>query len=63
MALAEALDEAVQMLDNAKKPVIIADRELIRQQLQQPFATLLEKTGYPYGILIPFCSNSIILFR
>ncbi len=54
MALAEALEEAVQMLDNAKKPVIIADRELIRQQLQQPLATLLEKTGYPYGILIPF---------
>ena len=46
-ALGEALNEALAMLDKAKKPVVIGDVELIRFKLQQEFAGLLEKTGFP----------------
>jgi indolepyruvate decarboxylase len=47
-ALGEALNEALAMLEKAKKPVVIGDVELIRFKLQQEFAGLLEKTGFPY---------------
>lgn len=47
-ALGEAIKEALGMLDQAQKPVVIADVELIRFKLQQEFAGLLDKTGFPY---------------
>ena len=46
--LQEAIREAAEMLGLAEKPVVIADVELIRFKLQEEFATLLEKSGYPY---------------
>ncbi|MBK5282304.1 MAG: alpha-keto acid decarboxylase family protein [Nitrospiraceae bacterium] len=47
-ALGEAIKEALGMLDQARKPVVIAGVELIRFKLQQAFAGLLDKTGFPY---------------
>ena len=47
-ALAEAIFEAVKMIDQSKKPIVIGDVELIRYQLQNDFAGLLKKTGFPY---------------
>jgi indolepyruvate decarboxylase len=47
-ALAEAIKEAVKMLDKAQKPIVIGDVELIRFKLQKEFAAFLEKTGFPY---------------
>lgn len=47
-ALREAIKEAVAMLDQARKPVVIGDVELIRFKLQKEFAGLLDKTGFPY---------------
>ena len=46
--LGEALKEALGMLEQAQQPVVIGDVELIRFKLQQEFAGLLEKTGFPY---------------
>jgi len=47
-ALGEAIKEAVRMLDNAQKPIVIGDVELIRFKLQTDFARFIEKTGFPY---------------
>ncbi len=47
-ALREAVREALDMLEQAQKPVVIGDVELIRFKLQQEFAALLEQTGFPY---------------
>jgi len=47
-ALAEALNEAVQMLDQSLQPVVIGDVELIRFKLQQEFRMFLARTGIPY---------------
>jgi indolepyruvate decarboxylase len=47
-ALGEAIKEAIKMLDNSKKPIVIGDVELIRYKLQKEFAAFLEKTGFPY---------------
>jgi indolepyruvate decarboxylase len=47
-ALGEAVREALGMLDQAQKPVVIGDVELIRFKLQQEFAGLLDKTGFPF---------------
>lgn len=47
-ALREAIQEAVAMLDQARKPVVIGDVELIRFKLQKEFAGLLDKTGFPF---------------
>ncbi|MEO8341472.1 MAG: thiamine pyrophosphate-binding protein [Nitrospirota bacterium] len=46
--LGEAITEAFGMLDTAQKPVVVAGMELIRFKLQQAFAGLLDKTGFPY---------------
>jgi indolepyruvate decarboxylase len=46
--LAEAIKEAVTMLDKAQKPVVIGDVELVRFKLQKEFSGFLEKTGLPY---------------
>jgi TPP-dependent 2-oxoacid decarboxylase len=47
-ALGEALREAVKMLDNSQKPIVIGDVELVRYKLQKEFADFLGKTGFPY---------------
>jgi indolepyruvate decarboxylase len=47
-ALREAVKEALEMLDKARKPVVIGGVELIRFKLQDEFAGLLEKTGFPF---------------
>ena len=47
-ALGEALKEALGMLAQAQRPVVIGDVELIRFKLQKEFASFLDKTGYPY---------------
>lgn len=47
-ALAEAIKEAIKMLDKAQKPIVIGDVELLRFKLQKEFAAFLDKTGFPY---------------
>jgi TPP-dependent 2-oxoacid decarboxylase len=47
-ALNEAINEALEMLRKAKKPVVIGGVELIRFKLQNEFSALLDKTGFPY---------------
>lgn len=51
-ALGEAVREAIGMLDNALKPVVIGDVELIRFKLQKEFAGFLEKTGFPFATMM-----------
>lgn len=46
--LGEAISEAIRMLNKSKKPVVIADVELVRFKLQKEFAGFLDKTGFPY---------------
>lgn len=50
--LKEALDEAQALLEQASKPILIADAQVIRFGLQKAFATLLEKTHYPYATMM-----------
>ena len=47
-SLEEAIKETVILLEQSKLPIIIGDVELIRYKLQNDFAALLDKTGYPY---------------
>lgn len=47
-ALDEAIRETLAMLVNAQRPVVIGGVELIRFKLQEDFAGLLDKTGFPY---------------
>jgi indolepyruvate decarboxylase len=51
-ALAEAVEEALQMLNKSKKPIIVADVELLRYKLQKDFANLLDKSGIPYATVL-----------
>ncbi len=51
-ALAEALREALGMLEDAQKPVVIGGVELIRFKLQKEFAGFLDKTGFPYATMM-----------
>lgn len=51
-ALKEALDEIVQMLNNAKTPVIIADAELARIGLQKELITFAERVNLPVASTI-----------
>lgn len=47
-ALAEALREAIAMIDAATTPVIVADVELVRFGLQAELGLLLANTGFPF---------------
>ncbi len=47
-ALQEAVQEAMVMVEKARKPVVIGGVELIRFKLQQAFAALLDKSGFPF---------------
>jgi indolepyruvate decarboxylase len=51
-ALGEAIMEALEMLNEAQKTVVIGDVELIRFKLQKEFARFLEKTGLPYATMM-----------
>jgi TPP-dependent 2-oxoacid decarboxylase len=51
-ALAEALDEALQMIDRAQQPVILADVEVHRFGLQELLLALIEKTNIPFASTI-----------
>jgi TPP-dependent 2-oxoacid decarboxylase len=45
--LQEALDEVIEMINNAKTPVILADVEVSRIKMQKELLQLVEKTGLP----------------
>ncbi len=47
LALQEAIEEAVELLERSKNPVIIAGVEFHRFKLENKLLKLLEKTGYP----------------
>src|SRR4029077_20619260 len=51
-ALAEALDEAVQLINGARRPVILADVEVHRFGLQELLLRLIEKTNIPFASTI-----------
>ncbi|HEY5706472.1 MAG TPA: thiamine pyrophosphate-dependent enzyme [Terrimicrobiaceae bacterium] len=51
-ALAEALDEAVQMINRARQPVILADIEIHRFGLQELLLALVEKANIPFASTI-----------
>ncbi len=46
-ALNEAIEEAVEWLEQAQRPVILAGVELNRYKIQHKLQELIEKTGYP----------------
>jgi indolepyruvate decarboxylase len=50
--LAEAIEEALDMLVNAQKPVVIGGVELIRFKLQKEFAALIDKSGFPFATMM-----------
>ncbi|MBI3591387.1 MAG: thiamine pyrophosphate-binding protein [Candidatus Melainabacteria bacterium] len=52
VALEEALDEIVKMLNSAKNPVIIADAELARIGLQKELITFAERVNIPVASTI-----------
>lgn len=47
-ALQEALEESIVLLNTANKPVILADVEVHRFNLQEPALEFIEKTGIPF---------------
>ncbi len=51
-ALGEAIREALGMLEEAQRPVVIGGVELIRFKMEQAFAGLLDKTGFPYATMM-----------
>ncbi|RMF22979.1 MAG: alpha-keto acid decarboxylase family protein, partial [Cyanobacteria bacterium J083] len=48
-ALAEAIEEAVELLENSQRPVILAGVELHRYGIANLLKCLLEQTGYPFA--------------
>lgn len=51
-ALAEAVREALGMLAAARRPIVLADLEVVRFGLQARFAELLERSGFPYATMM-----------
>jgi len=51
-ALEEAVNEALEMLNKATKPVIIADVEVHRYRLEDKLKNLLEKSGIPFATMM-----------
>jgi TPP-dependent 2-oxoacid decarboxylase len=47
-ALREAIAETLGLLDGSKRPVVIGGVEVKHFKLQEEFAALLDKTGFPY---------------
>src|SRR5439155_13109184 len=50
--LREAIEEAVQMINGARQPVILADVEVHRFGLQESLTRLLEETNIPFATTI-----------
>ncbi len=50
--LMEAVEEAVKMIDAAKKPVIVVDGEVIRFHMQKLALGLIETSGLPFASMI-----------
>jgi indolepyruvate decarboxylase len=48
----EALDEVVDLINNAQNPVILGDVEVSRVKMQKEFVDLVEKTGLPVASTI-----------
>ena len=48
-ALSEAVEEAVELLEQSQHPVILAGVELHRYGIGTQLSNLLEKTGYPFA--------------
>lgn len=46
-ALAEAVEETIQMVAKARRPVILAGIEIHRFRLRQPLEELLKRSGFP----------------
>lgn len=51
-ALQEALSEAIELLNKAERPVVLADVEIHRFALQRELLSLLEATNYPVAATI-----------
>jgi TPP-dependent 2-oxoacid decarboxylase len=51
-ALAEAINEALAMLDRAQRPVVIGGVELIRFKLRKEFAGLIDQSGFPFATMM-----------
>lgn len=49
--LTEAVDASVRLLNEASKPVIIADVGVDRYRLQEELRSVLKATGYPYATM------------
>ncbi len=50
-ALAEALETAVELLDGAKRPAVLADVGVDRYRMQGSLRSLLDATGYPWATM------------
>jgi len=50
--LEEALNEAVSLIESAKKPIFVADVEIRRYKMNEDFKRLVEKTGIPFAVMI-----------
>ena len=48
-ALSEAVEEAVSLLENSQRPIILAGVELHRYGLAERLSKLLDRTGYPFA--------------
>ncbi|MBE9167746.1 alpha-keto acid decarboxylase family protein [Pleurocapsales cyanobacterium LEGE 06147] len=48
-ALTEAVEEAVNLLEQSQRPIILAGVELHRYSMAQQLSLLLEQTGYPFA--------------
>jgi TPP-dependent 2-oxoacid decarboxylase len=48
-ALTEAVEESVNLLEKAERPIILAGVELHRYSMAEQFSLLLEQTGYPFA--------------
>lgn len=50
-ALAEALETAVELLDGAKRPAVLADVGVDRYRMQGSLRSLLDASGYPWATM------------
>ena len=48
-ALSEAVEEAVELLEQSERPIILAGVELHRYGIAELLSNLLEQTGYPFA--------------
>lgn len=51
-ALAEAVQESLQMIEKAKKPVIVVDGEIARFGLEKEVLKFIESTGIPFASMM-----------